>query len=198
VLKGKEEFGGSFTLQYPENSVYSLAERKIQYESTMKLFQQAEQLAYVYAAQSDLLTQSKERLIKFPKLSKTLTPLVKELETQNGFIAFKGGDFYVATERRLTEEVAELYGTVRSYPGLPGVSQLDRVNSLALKIAEIQKKFDAIKNEKVKKINSSIASDKLVQPLKVLSEQEFKTGTSGPVEPEKAKQLLQQLLYLNH
>jgi hypothetical protein len=193
VIKGKEEFWGSFTLQYPENSVYTLAERTLQHETTMKLFQQAEQLAYVYAAQSDLLTQSKDRIQKFPKLSKTLNPLIKDLETQNGLIAFKGGDFYIATERRLTEDVAELYGTLRSYPGKPGVSQLDRVNELALKVAEVQKKFSIIKDETVKKLNSKIAGDKLVQPLKVLSEQEFKTGTAGPIEPEKSKQLLQQL-----
>ncbi|MBX2913841.1 MAG: hypothetical protein KF856_01085 [Cyclobacteriaceae bacterium] len=46
----------------------------------------------------------------------------------------------------------------------------------------------------MKKINSTVAGDKLVQPLKVLSEQEFKTGTAGPVEPEKTKQLLQMLM----
>lgn len=196
VIKGKEEFWGSFTLQYPENSAYTLAERKLQYESTMKLFQQAEQLAYVYAAQTDLLAQSKEYVLKYPKLSKSLNPLIKELETQNGLIAFKGGDFYVATEKRLTEEVAELYGTVRAYPGEPGVSQLERLDNLAQKVAEVQKKFGTIKNEKVKKINSSVSGDKFVQPLKVMTEQEFKTGTAGPVEPEKSKQLLQSLYYL--
>jgi len=51
-----------------------------------------------------------------------------------------------------------------------------------------------IKNESVKKINAKIGGDKFVQPLKVLSEQEFKTGTSGPIEPEKSKQLLQRLM----
>ncbi len=195
VVKGKEEFWGSFTLQYPENPVYTLADRKLQSETTMKLYRQAEQLAYVYAAQTDLLIQSKERLQKFPKFSKTLNPLIKELETQNGIIAFKGGDFYVATERRLTEQVAELYGQVNGYPGKPGDSQLERIRNLALEIGTVQQKFDVIKNDKVKQINSKIASDNLVPPLKVLTEQEFKTGTtSGPVEPEKSKKLLQQLL----
>ena len=53
-----------------------------------------------------------------------------------------------------------------------------------------------IKNEKVKKINSTIAGDKLVQPLKVLTEEEFKTGTTtSPVEPEKIKKLLQSLQF---
>lgn len=195
VIKGKEEFWGSFTLQYPENSVYTAADRKLQSETTMKLYLQAEQLAYVYAAQADLLIQSKEHLQKYPKFSKTLNPLIKELETQNGIIAFKGGDFYVATERRLIEQVAELYGQVNAYPGKPGVSQLERVGNLALEVGDVQKKFDIIRTEKLKKINSTIASDKLVQTLKIMSEQEFKTGTtSGPVEPEKSKKLLQQLL----
>lgn len=191
VVKGKEEFWSSFTLNYPENSVYTVAERQLQAETTMAMYKQAEQLAYVYAAQVDLLNQSRQRLQKFPKFSKTLTPLIKELETQNGIIAFKGGDFYVATEKRLTEQVAELYGQVNGYPGKPGVSQLERVANLALEIGDVQKKFDVIRTEKLKKINASIASDKLVEALKVMSEEEFKKGaTTGGVEPEKMKNFL--------
>ena len=191
VVKGKEEFWGSFTLAYPENSVYTVAERQLQAETTMKLYKQAEQLAYVYAAQTDLLTQARERLQRFPKFGKALNPLIKELQTQNDVIAFKGGDFYVATERRLTEEVAELYGRVNGYPGRPGVSQLERANNLALEIGTVQQKFDVIKTEKLKKVNATIASDKLVQPLKVITEDEFKNGpSSGSVSPEKIKGLL--------
>lgn len=195
VVKGKEEFWSSFTLAYPENSVYTVAERQLQAETTMALYKQAEQLAYVYAAQVDLLNQSRHRLQKFPKFSKTLTPLIKELETQNAIIAFKGGDFYVATEKRLTERVAELYGQVNGYPGKPGASQLERVNNLALEIGDVQKKFDVIRTEKVKKINAAIASDKLVEALKVMSEEEFKKGaTTGGVEPEKMKNFFPFLL----
>jgi hypothetical protein len=79
---------------------------------------------------------------------------------------------------------------------MPGASQLDRLANLALEVGDLQKKFEAIKNEKVKKINSTIAGDKLIQPLKVLSEEEFKTGTTtSPVEPEKIKKLLQTLQF---
>ena len=191
VIKGKEEHWGSFTLQYPENTVYSVSERKLQTENTMTLFKQAEDLAYVYAAQFDLLGQAKDRIQKFPKLSKTLNPLIKEIETQNQQIAFKGGDFYVATESRLTERIAELYGQVNSYPGKPGASQLERIANLSLEVGDVKKKFDIIKNEKVKKVNSSITGDKLVKPLRVISEDEFKKGsTTGTVEPEKIKQFL--------
>lgn len=195
VIKGKEEHWGSFTLAYPENSVYTLDERKVQAETTMKLYKQAEDLAYVYAAQVDLLNQARDRVQKFPKFGKALNPLIKELETQNDVIAFKGGDFYVATERRLTEQVAELYGQVNGYPGRPGVSQLERANNLAYEIGNVQKTFNVIKDEKVKKVNGTIAKDKIAQPLKVMTENEFKNGpTSGAVEAEKMKNLFP-LLY---
>jgi photosystem II stability/assembly factor-like uncharacterized protein len=195
VIKGKEEHWGSFTLAYPENSVYTLAERKIKSETTQTLFRQAEQIAYVYAAQADLLKQARERAAKYPKFNKALKPLINELETQNDVIAFKGGDFYVATEKRLTERVAELYGQVNGYPGNPGASQLERVKTLASEIADVQKKFDVISSEKVKKINSVLSGEKLVQPLKVMSPEEFRTGEkTGAVEPEKIKGLLPQLL----
>ena len=195
VIKGKEEYWGSFTLAYPENSVYSVAERKVKAETTQALFKQAEQIAYVYAAQSNLLEQARERATKYPKFNKVLNPLIKELETQNDLIAFKGGDFYVATEKRLTERVAELYGQVNGYPGNPGPSQLERVKTLEYEIGDVQKKFDVISTEKVKKVNSVISGDKLAQPLKVLSVEEFKKGEKGgAVEPEKIKGLLPLML----
>jgi photosystem II stability/assembly factor-like uncharacterized protein len=181
VVKGKDEFLTSFTLAYPENSPYTMADRKVKHETTLHMFNLCEQLAYIYDAQLDLLTQAYTAKQKSPKLTKSLDPYIKEIEAQNATLVFKGGDFYVATEERLTERVAELYGSINSYPGRPGKSQLARVQVLTDEIDQVQNKFNEFKGAKLERINAALS--KAGQPvITVKSETDFRntsTSTAG-------------------
>ena len=183
VIKGKEEFKTTFTLAYPENSPYTLEDRKVKQDAAMRMYNLCEELAYIYDAQVDLLGQANSAKEKNPKLTKTLNPYIKEIEDQNAIIVFKGGDFYVATEERMTERVAELYGSINSYPGRPGQSQLDRVKGLEEEVATVKNKFSEFKGVKLDKVNSSLSKAN-VPVLKVKTEEEFKStrdnaGSSG-------------------
>ncbi len=183
VIKGKEEFKTTFTLAFPENSPYTLEDRKVKQDAAMRMYTLCERLAYIYDAQVDLLKQANAVLEKNSKLAKTLNPYIKEIEDQNETIVFKGGDFYVATEERMTERVAELYGAINSYPGKPGQSQLDRIKGLEDEVAIVQKKFDDFKGAKLDKLNSSLMKANATA-LKVRTEEEFRStrdsvGTSG-------------------
>jgi photosystem II stability/assembly factor-like uncharacterized protein len=173
VLKGKEEFWTNFTLKYPEESPYSIEDRKVQRETTMRLYRLSEQLAYIYHVQHGLVQQATKAKQQNPKLSKTLDPYIKELEAQNSKLVFKGGDFYIATEIRLTEEIAELYGTVNSYPGRPGVTQIQRTEGLELEMKKVQGKMNEFTGARLQKVNAALASVKM-EPLKVATEEEFK------------------------
>jgi len=194
VIKGKEEFNTTFTLTYPEDSPYTLEDRKIKQDAALRMYTLCEDLAYIYDAQLDLLKQAVSVKDKNPKLTKTLNPFIKEIEDQNAMIVFKGGDFYVANEERMTERVAELYGSINSYPGKPGQSQLDRVKGLEDEVAAVRKKFDELKGPKLEKLNSALSKSNL-NALKVKSEDEFKssadqTGGTG----QQLNQLLDFLL----
>ena len=191
VVKGKEEFWTNFTLKYPEDSPYSTADRKLQRETTMRLYNLTEQLAYVYHAQFSLIQQAKAALEKNPKLSKTITPYIKEIEAQNAKLVFKGGDFYIATEERLTEEIAELYGIVNSYPGKPGKTQIERTEGLEAEMQKVQQKFGEFKGAKLEKLNAALTNAK-IEPLKVVSEEEFRKNSkaSGSGTQQELKKLL--------
>jgi hypothetical protein len=173
VIKGKEEFWTNFTLKYPEDSPYSAEDRKLQTETTMRLYKMTEQLAYVYHVQNSLVQQAKSAVQKNPKLAKTLNPYIKEIEDQNATLVFKGGDFYIATEIRLTEEIAELYGTVNGYPGRPGVTQIERTNGLEAEMKKVQEKMNEFTGAKLQKVNAALTGAKL-EPLKVATEEEFR------------------------
>jgi photosystem II stability/assembly factor-like uncharacterized protein len=173
VLKGKEEFWTNFTLKYPEESPYSAEDRKLQHDVTMRLYKLTEQLAYIYHVQNSLVEQAKSRKGQNAKLAKTLDPFIKEIEAQNSTLVFKGGDFYIATEIKFTEEIAELYGQVNSYPGRPGNTQVARTEGLEEEMKVVQQKFEAFKGAKLEKINNALTAAKL-EPLKVVTEEEFR------------------------
>ena len=186
VLKGKDEYLTSFTLKYPDKSPYTAEDRKVQQQTAMQLYKQTEHLAYIYSAQDGMAKQAKGVVQKNPKMGKLINPFIKEVEDQNSALVFRGGDFYINTEEKLAEQISELYGQVTSYPGKPGNAQIDRVGSLDEELKRATLKFDQFKNEKLKKINSTLTSDKLFEPIKVLSEEEFKKGAgSGGVKPKQ-------------
>jgi photosystem II stability/assembly factor-like uncharacterized protein len=173
LIKGKEEFWTSFTLKYPEDSPYSSEDRKIQRDVTLRLYKLNEQLAYIYHAQFNLLKQAKDAVAKNVKLTKTLGPFIKDIEEQNAKLVFKGGDFYIATEIRMTEEIAELYGQVNGYPGRPGNTQIARTEGLEAEMKKVEEKFNEIKSIKLEKVNNALVAAKL-EPIKVVTEAEFR------------------------
>jgi hypothetical protein len=195
VIKGKEEFWTTFTLKNPEQSQHTVADRQLQQDATMRLYRMSERLAYLYDAQVNLIEQA--NAVKNSKLAKTIDPFIKEIEAVNATIVFKGGDFYVATEERLIERVAELYGQVNGYPGKPGASQLERIKSLEQEVGSIETKFKEFSGAKLEKVNSTLAKAKL-NPIKVRTEEEFrskpKSGSSaGTYQQFKKLQMFPQL-----
>jgi photosystem II stability/assembly factor-like uncharacterized protein len=185
IVKGKDEYWTSFTLKYPEDSPYSADDRMVQQETTLKLYKLTEALAYVYHVQHSLVTQAKAVLKQNAKLAKILNPYIKDIEAQNSKLVFKGGDFYIATEERLTEEIAELYGQVNGYPGRPGATQVERTAGLEAEMALVQQKMKEFSSTRLDKINAQLASSKL-EPLKVPTEEEWRksaeTGSSSGTE----------------
>jgi photosystem II stability/assembly factor-like uncharacterized protein len=192
VIKGKEEHWTSFTLAYPEKSPYTLADRKLQFDNTMRLYAQTEKVAYIYAAQDGMVKQAKEVVLKNPKFAKLVNPFIKEVEEQNNSLVFRGGDFYINTEEKLAEQISELYGQIANYPGKPGSAQINRVDGLDEEVKAAIKKFEVLKGEKLKKVNATISSDKILPAIKVLTEDEFKKGEkagSGMIKNNMIDQL---------
>ena len=134
--------------------------------------------------------QAKTVVQKNPKMGKLVNPFIKEVEDQNNSLVFRGGDFYINTEEKLAEQISELYGQVTNYPGRPGTAQVERVGSLDEELKRASQKFEQLKNDQLKKINSTLTSDKLFEPIKVLTEEEFKKGESGGAIKQKQFNML--------
>jgi photosystem II stability/assembly factor-like uncharacterized protein len=185
VIKGKDEFWADFSLQYSENSPYTAEDRKIQRETTMRLYHLTEKVAYLYYAQEDLIRQLKTTLQQNEKMGKRINPVLKEIETLLNALVFKGGDFYINTDQKLGERISELYGQVSSFPGRPSSSQIARTTVLEGDLNKVIEKFDLVKKDKLLALNQELTRNKLTA-ITVMTEEEFRTkettkgGTASP------------------
>ena len=102
----------------------------------------------------------------------------QEVEKLRSSLVALDGDFYVDEDERLRERISDLFLQISNYPGTPSQSQLERVKVLSMDLAEVEKQYQALSNEKLQHINQLLAKHKL-EEVKVLSKQEFLENKSS-------------------
>ncbi len=178
VIKGKDTYNSSFTLVTDPESVYSDAERKLQRETTMGLYNMSEQLAYIYHVFGDVEKKAGALGSTKGKLKKTLDLLIQKAKTGKDTLVALGGDFYVDEDERLGERISDLYRQVSSYPGHPSNSQMQRIAILKAEMTALQKRFDAFLAKDLAEANKSLAAAKMT-PITYNTFEAFKSADSG-------------------
>jgi len=172
LMKGKETYETTVEVKYPENSLFSLAERKKQQEVTMKLYKMNEDLAYlVYELDQSLMHMKMfEKSNKMPKAgAKAKVELTKLKET----LVITSGDNYVGrAENQLREDLGDIYSTIGGNYGAPSESQLKNVSLLEGKLNDAMSSFDKIKQGNLKKYFSAVQKAGGT-PLKIKTYEEF-------------------------
>ena len=156
LIKGKNTYETSFELKYDPASPYTLADRKLQYENTMKLYDMTESLAYYYHVLEQLEQQAGEVKDLKKKDTERLETFTRALRSARSRIASQEGDYYVNESEQLHEKISDLYRQVSSYPGKPSASQVKQVELLDAKLKELQAEIDALLNEELAGINKRL------------------------------------------
>lgn len=147
LTKGKDTYEHIFELVYDQHANLSQADRDLQYNTTMKMYDMTQELAYmVYdldARIEALKTISKKEVEKLNSLKKTLVVTT--------------GDNYVGTaEPQLREKMADLYSKLASNYDKPTSNELDNFKMIVDRFEkakadfEILKKNSKLKNFKIK------------------------------------------------
>ncbi|MFM9947840.1 MAG: WD40/YVTN/BNR-like repeat-containing protein [Saprospiraceae bacterium] len=178
VIKGKDTYTSTFTLATDPESVYSDAERKLQRETTLGLYNMSEQLAYIYHVFGDVEKKAGALGSTKGKLKKTLDLLIQKAKTGKDTLVALGGDFYVDEDERLGERISDLYRQVSSYPGQPSNSQLQRTAILKAEMTALQKRFDAFLSKDLAEANKALAAAKMT-PITHNTFEAFKSADSG-------------------
>ncbi len=161
IIKGKEEYVTTFTLQYDDKAPYSLEDRILQREFTLKLYDMTEQLAYIYDVYNSLEKQLKALNPATSKaLQKSAAQVISTIEQRKKTLVAMEGDGYVDEGEELAERISDTYRQVSSYPGRPSQSQMERTELLAKDLAEAQRQFDTLLLQDIASLNKGLEKAK--------------------------------------
>ncbi|MEO0526497.1 MAG: hypothetical protein AAFZ89_04685 [Bacteroidota bacterium] len=157
MTKGKETYEHTFELIYDKSSTLTEAERTLKNETTMKLYDMSQELAYLVYEVDE--TIAKAELDKNSKMVSKLNALKETL-------VITTGDNYVgSSEPQLREKMTDLFSKVADNYDKPSASELQNLNIISnrfeaakVDFAKLKKKFKGAKDITIKSFDEFLES----------------------------------------
>ncbi|ALM07114.1 hypothetical protein SB49_04355 [Sediminicola sp. YIK13] len=137
--KGKDTFEHTFELVYDERSPLSPSDRKLKNETIMKLYNMAEELAYLVYEVDALMEQTKTN--GNTKLNSKLNDLKKTL------VVTTGDNYVGSAEPQLREKMTDLYSKLASNYDKPTASELDNLKVISERFTTAKTDFNKLKKK---------------------------------------------------
>lgn len=132
LTKGKETFEHTFDLVYDEKSQLSKADRKLKNETTMKMYDMTQELAYLVYELDEMIATSE---------ADNNTKMVNRLNDLKETLVITTGDNYVGSaEPQLREKMADLYSKLAGSYDKPTAAELEN-------LSVISERFDTAKTD---------------------------------------------------
>lgn len=153
-----KEYAQSLKLVHDPNSTFTLADRELQYKTSMELYKMHEDLARIVADISDKQKALREAIpgIKNAKVKKQAEAYLNELETLRAELIPTKQTSIFADETRLREDITEVYSAVANTEAAPSNLQVDRVKTLRGKVDGAEAKRKQIESMYEGKIGSAL------------------------------------------
>ncbi len=173
IQKGKETFTNDLVIEYDSRSGISLADRKLNEQTTLKLFNMTEELAYVVYEIDKTLEAAENVKTKNPSSAKAVMPIITELTKLKETLVVTTGDNYVgAAEPQLREKMTDLYAKVAQSFFKPSSAEMDNLASIETRFTKAKTDFKKIKDKYLSKLTTLITKNNS-EPLEVVSFEEF-------------------------
>ncbi len=172
IQKGKESHETTIDVAYPKNTVFSSAEREAHHKTTWELYAMNEDLAYVVYEIDTYIKHAGQTRESNPKMAKSATKLIDELNALKATLVITTGDNYVGrAENQLREDLSEIYSTIGRNYGAPTQSQLANVDFMKSKLKQAKEQMEAIRSGSMKKYTAGLTRTELELPkLKTFAE----------------------------
>ena len=171
MTKGKETYETSISLKNDPSSQLTDAERKSHYETTMKLYDLSEELAYIVYEMGEILSKAEE--VKSAGGAKLATPVLNELTALKKTLVITEGDNYVASfEPQLRGKLGDLYGKMASGFDPPSSSDLANMSILEERFEKAKTDFEKIKAKHVAKMKKYMDQNS-IETIKLKTYMEF-------------------------
>jgi photosystem II stability/assembly factor-like uncharacterized protein len=174
LTKGKETYTSEVKLVPDPRTKSTAADRALQHKTVMQLYGMLAQLTFVVDSTNDLRDQAKQRASAAadPKLKDQLNSLVGELEDfRSTLVSVREGGM-ITGEKKLRENMGELYGAVNGYSGRPTQSQIESTALYEKKLDDAGARFQSITNAELPPLNASLQEMKQ-EPLRAMTRQEW-------------------------
>ncbi len=174
VTKGKESYSSEVKL-VPDPRTKSTAEdRALQHKTVMQLYDMLAQLTFVVDSNNDLRDQAKQRAASASDsaLKDQLNGLVQKLEELRSTLVSVREGGMITGEKKLRENLGELYGGVNGFSGRPTQSQVESTTVYKTKLDNAASQFQSISGSALPTLNAALQGKNL-EPLKVMSREDW-------------------------
>ena len=162
------------TFKNNENLGQTPIDRKARHDATIRAYNLLNELGY-YFYQNKAMHEQADRLatsLTDKKLAKQLEDFATDLKKYNATLTTLDGDFYVASEENLREELSKSYFKIVSYPGKPSQGSLEKLKYFEGEVSgKVKAKFEAYVLT-LKKLNEALVQTQK-PPLSIKTFEQF-------------------------
>lgn len=169
LVKNKDTYTSTLQLVPDARSKSTAQDRRLQHTTVMELYDMLGQLTYIVDSTVGLRDQARQRSREASdaQLKVELDKLANSLEDFRAtLVAVKEGGM-ITGEKKLRENLGELYGGVNSFSGRPTQSQIERTAVFKKQLLDAAAKLESLTSS-LPQLNSALQSQKL-EPLKLLT-----------------------------
>ena len=170
MTKDKQVYTTQLQVVTDPRSKHTAADRSAQLDLSMKLYDQLGNMTYAVERINGIRLALDDRAAKLPAndpLANRLRSASAQVDVLRKKIVATTEGGAITGEERLRENLADLYGNVNFYEGLPSRTQVERADVLARELADVVKDFDAWLAKELPSLNAELQKKQLetITPL---------------------------------
>ena len=165
MTKGKKTYETQMEVINDPSSLLTTADRKAHYETTKKLYDLNEELAYMVYELDEYVAMAEKLPKDSKKAQKVAKPVIDQLTTLKEGLVITTGDNYVgAAEPQLREKLGSLYSKIAQGFAPPSASEKDNMKLLLDRFDKARAQFEEIKGSAVAKLKAYLKKSDTEMP----------------------------------
>lgn len=163
IKVGDKTYDSQMQLVADNNPGYTMEDRKVQYETAMELYNMHQELAALVDdinARQQTLKASVDK-VKSPKVKKLIQEYSDKLEALRGSLIPTKQKSIFADEKRLREDISDVYQAVCNQEVRPSNLQMERINGLKDELKKSSDKNTSLTEQYAEKIKAALIKEGL-------------------------------------